>query len=276
MDIITGHRGTSHVSSQDLRDANMGLLGDSTYILPTGGKLVATATGANEVTIADGVLMMQGCAASIGYGQSEVVALQAGTAGRKRIDLICAQYTKDTSGVESVSLVAKTGTPTTGTPAAPSYTDGSIAGGDTLVEAPVYSVEFNGTSISAITALVGTTSPISDMSEVLRWKSDIGIVTPPNTWKTIPSSAREYLIVVYINSSPSDTVMHSINIPNEASYFGNNMKRFVNYYGRDNNGYIAVQLRKENGNNQIRCMNVFSGDTEKTQDLYAGFVVYWR
>lgn len=276
MDIITGHRGTSHVSSQDLRDVNMGLLGDSTYILPTGGKLVATATGANEVTIADGVLMMQGCAASIGYGQSEVVTLQAGTAGRKRIDLICAQYTKDTSGVESVSLVAKTGTPTTGTPAAPSYTDGSIAGGDTLVEAPLYRVEFNGTSISAITALVSTTSPISDMSEVLRWKSDVGIVAPPNTWKTVPSNAREYLIVVYVNSSPSDTVMHSINIPNDASFFGNNLRRFVNYYGRDNNGYIAVQTRKENGNNQIRCYSVYNGDTEKTQDSNAGFVVYWR
>lgn len=276
MDIITGHRGTSHVSSQDLRDVNMGLLGDSTYILPTGGKLVATATGANEVTIADGVLMMQGCAASIGYGQSEPLTLQAGTAGYKRYDLICAQYTKDSDGVESVSLVAKTGTPTTGTPAAPSYTDGSIAGGDTLVEAPLYRVEFNGTSISAITALVSTTSPISDMSEVLRWKSDAGIVAPPNTWKTIPSDAREYLIVVYINSSPSDTIMHSINIPNDASYFGSNLRRFVNYYGRDNNGYIAVQTRKENGNNQIKCYNVYNGDTDKTQDSNAGFVVYWR
>lgn len=274
MDIITGHRGTSHVSSQDLRDVNMGLLGDSTYILPTGGKLVATATGANEVTIADGVLMMQGCAASIGYGQSEVVTLQAGTAGRTRRDLICAQYTKDTSGVEDVQLVVKTGT--VGSSSDPSYTDGSIAGGDTLVEAPLYRVEFNGTSISAITALVSTTSPISDMSEVLRWKSDAGIVAPPNTWKTVPSNAKEYLVVVYISSSPSDTVMHSINIPNDASYFGNNLRRFVNYYGTDNNGYIALQLRKENGNNQIRCMNVFSGDTDKTQDSNAGFVVYWR
>lgn len=276
MDIITGHRGTSHVDSQDMRYANMGVIGENNYILNTGSKLEATATGANEVTIADGVLCMQGCVAVIGYGQSEVITLQAGTAGSKRIDLICAQYVKDTSGVESVSLVVKTGTPTTGTPAAPSYTDGSIAGGDTLVEAPLYRVEFNGTSISAITALVGTTSPISDMSEVLRWKSDMGIVTPPSTWKTVPSSAKEYLIVVYINSSPSDTIMHSINIPNDASYFGNNMRRFVNYYGRDNNGYIAVQLRKENGNNQIRCMTVFDGDTEKTQSNNAGFVVYWR
>ena len=274
MDIITGHRGTSHVNSQDMRDANMGVIGEGTYILPVGGQLAATATGANEVTIADGVLCMQGCVATIGYGQSEVVALQAGTAGRTRRDLICAQYTKDTNGVEDIQLVVKTGT--VGSSSDPSYTDGSIAGGDTLVEAPLYRVEFNGTSISAITALVGTTSPISDMSEVLRWKSDIGIVTPPNTWKTIPSSASEYLIVVYVNSSPSDTLMHSINIPNDASYFGNNLRRFVNYYGRDNNGYVAVQTRKDNGNNQIRCYTVFNGDTDKTQSNDAGFVVYWR
>jgi len=257
-----------------MRDANMGVIGEGTYILPVGGQLAATATGANEVTIADGVLCMQGCVATIGYGQSEVVALQAGTAGRTRRDLICAQYTKDTNGVEDIQLVVKTGT--VGSSSDPSYTDGSIAGGDTLVEAPLYRVEFNGTSISAITALVGTTSPISDMSEVLRWKSDIGIVTPPNTWKTIPSSASEYLIVVYVNSSPSDTLMHSINIPNDASYFGNNLRRFVNYYGRDNNGYVAVQTRKDNGNNQIRCYTVFNGDTDKTQSNDAGFVVYWR
>ena len=276
MKIVTGHKGTDHITSQDLRDANMGVIGEGTYILPVGGQLAAEITGANEVTLADGVVVMQGCAATIGYGQSEVITLQAGTSGQKRYDLICAQYTKDTSGVEDIQLVVKSGTATSGTPALPAYTDGSIAGGDTLVETPIYRVEFNGLSVSAVVALVGTTSPISDMSEVLRWKSDMGIVTPPNTWKTIPSSAREYLIVVYISSSPSDTIMHSINIPNDASYFGNNLRRFVNYYGRDNNGYIAVQTRKENGNNQIRCYSVYNGDTEKTQGSNAGFVVYWR
>ena len=75
MDIITGHRGTSHVTSQNQRNVNMGMIGEESYILPVGGKLAATVTGGNEVTISDGVLLMQGCAASIGYGQSETVTL---------------------------------------------------------------------------------------------------------------------------------------------------------------------------------------------------------
>ena len=167
MDIITGHRGVSHVTSQNQRDINMGFVGEESYILPVGGELAATITGGSEVTIADGVLMMQGCAASIVYGQSETLTLQAGTAGYKRYDLICAQYTKDSDGVESVSLVVKTGTPTTGTPQYPSYTDGSIAAGDTLVEVPLYAVYFSGATINRVAPEISTTKTIG---ELLQWK----------------------------------------------------------------------------------------------------------
>lgn len=248
MDIITGHRGTSHVSSQDMRDANMGVIGENNYILNTGGKLAATATGANEVTIADGVLCMQGCVAAIGYGQSEVITLQAGTAGRKRIDLICAQYTKDTNGVESVSLVVKTGTPTTGTPAVPSYTDGSIAGGDTLVEAPLYRVQFNGTSIAGIIAMAETVMALeeveSKLSDALSWKTGGSYTGKQSSAVSLNFGQAWHEIMVSVNVATQAWV--NFIIPNQLAFFYNN-RYLVNYWGTTSDGYVRIDCSSDGG-----------------------------
>lgn len=257
MDIITGHRGTSHVTSQNQRDVNMGMIGEESYILPVGGKLAATITGGNEVTIADGVLLMQGCAASIGYGQSETLTLQSGTTGYKRYDLICAQYSKDSSGVESVSLVAKTGTPTTGSPALPSYTDGSIAAGDTIVEVPLYSVYFSGATINRIFDQIPTSKSIG---EVLNWSQS------PTLQGYSPVFTREnnmHEMIVSVNVA--NTVW--VNFPIPALDFDG--RSIANLYGSSYDGYIKVTL----GSDGLQLTEVYNGTTRVTNPLWK---VYYR
>lgn len=256
MDIITGHRGVSHVTSQNQRDINMGFVGEESYILPVGGELAATVTGGSEVTIADGVLMMQGCAASIGYGQSETLTLQAGTAGYKRYDLICAQYTKDSDGVESVSLVVKTGTPTTGTPQYSSYTDGSIAAGDTLVEVPLYAVEFLGAVINRIAPQISTTKTIG---EVLQWKESR---TYQGYSETHPVGAAHEMIVS-INVASTAWV----NFPIPALDFDG--RAIVNHYGATYDGYIKLFLTS----NGVQLADAYNGTTRVTSPIWK---VYYR
>lgn len=159
MNIIWGYGAHPHITAQQLRDTYVGIFGSDTHILDVGSKMAATIVSATEVEIADGVLVAQGCTASINYGQTESLTIQNGTQGMLRKDLIVAQYMKSTGfGVECMSLAVKRGTPASSSPALPAYTTGSIADGDTLVEFPLYVVNLNGINITSVQRLVDVVS----------------------------------------------------------------------------------------------------------------------
>ena len=159
MNIILGYKADPHVTAQQLRNTYIGIFGDGTHILDVGPNLAATVISATEVQIADGVMVAQGCTASIENGVSESLVIANGTQGMLRRDLIVAQYTKNSgTGVENMGLAVKTGTPAASNPATPSYTTGSIADGDTLVEFPLYQVNLDGISITSVERLADVVS----------------------------------------------------------------------------------------------------------------------
>ena len=133
MEIITGYRGEGHITSQQNRITNIGIFGNGTYIIGNVGSLMAASViSANEVQIADGLLIAEGCTAEIPRGTSESLAK-----------------------IESMELVVITGTPASSNPAAQSYNTGSITGGDTLVDFPLFTVNIDGITIQSVTRLVG-------------------------------------------------------------------------------------------------------------------------
>lgn len=152
MNTITGYRGEAHITPQQDRDVNAGIFGSGVYILNIGSKMAATIVSANEVTIADGLIVAQGCAAEIARGTSESMSIDNGDQGMLRKDLIVLRYTKDAStGVEDMALAVIKGTPASSNPATPTYTSGSITDGDTLVEFPIYTVNLSGITIQNVT-----------------------------------------------------------------------------------------------------------------------------
>lgn len=154
MNIITGYRGEPHITAQEDRDLNIGLVGNSlndVYVLDVGQKLEADIVSANEIRIRDGIMVMQGCAASIDYGAYDSLEISNGTLGMQRIDIIAAQYEKDAdTSVENVSLVVVEGTPDAADPQPPALTGGDLQGGDTLIQMPLYYVNIDGVSIDSI------------------------------------------------------------------------------------------------------------------------------
>ena len=152
MKIITGYKAEPHITSQQDRNVNMGIFGTGAYIANLGNKLAATVVSANEITIADGLLIAEGCTAEVERGTSESMEIANGSQGMLRIDLIVARYTKAAgTGVEDMQLAVITGTPAASNPATPSYNTGSIADGDTLVEFPLYTININGITIQSVT-----------------------------------------------------------------------------------------------------------------------------
>lgn len=171
MNIIWGYKADPHITAQQLRNTYVGIFGDGVHILDVGSNLAATVISATEVQIADGVMVAHGCTASIENGVTESLVIANGTQGMLRRDLIVAQYTKNSgTGVENMSLAVKTGTPAASNPATPSYTTGSIADGDTLVEFPLYQVNLEGISITSVDRIANVVSIKEDIDDI---KADV-------------------------------------------------------------------------------------------------------
>lgn len=173
MNIITGYKAEPHITAQQDRNVNMGIFGTDTYIVNIGSTMAATVVSANEITIADGLLVTEGCTAEIERGTSESLEIANGSQGMLRTDLIVARYTKESgTGVEDMELAVITGTPAASSPADPSYNTGSIANGDTLVDFPIYRVSLNGISIESVTRIpsivtIAKGSEVSALSALL-------------------------------------------------------------------------------------------------------------
>ena len=163
MNIITGYRDEPHVTSQQDRDTNIGIFGSGVHILNIGSKMAATVISANEVQIADGLMVAEGCTAEIPRGTTESMTIENGAQDMLRKDLIVARYTRNSgTGVEGMALVVIKGTSASANPARPEHTSGSIADGDTLVEFPLYEVNISGITITSVVLLAGT-SQIDDV-----------------------------------------------------------------------------------------------------------------
>ena len=151
MEIITGYTGKPHVTSEQDRDVNIGVVGEGSYVLQTGMQLAAEVSSNNEIKIRDGVLMHQGCTASIKKNTYDSLIIINGSQGMKRIDLIVARYEKNQdNGIESLDLKVIQGTPAESTPTVPKYTEGDIQAGDYVADMPMYQVIIDGLNITEV------------------------------------------------------------------------------------------------------------------------------
>ena len=165
MEIITGYTGKPHVTSEQDRDVNIGVVGEGSYVLRTGMQLAAEVSSNNEIKIRDGVLMHQGCTASIKKNTYDSLTITNGSQGMKRVDLIVARYEKNQdNGIESLDLKVIQGTPAESNPAAPQYTEGDIQAGDYVADMPMYQVIIEGLNITEVKEMFKVIGSNKDLS----------------------------------------------------------------------------------------------------------------
>lgn len=168
MDIITGYTGSPHVTAEQDRDINIGIFGNESYVLQTGSQLTAEVSSNNEIKVRDGVIMHQGCAASIKKNTYDSLTITNGSQGMKRVDLIVARYSRDPStNEESLTLKVIQGTPSENSPTVPGYTTGDIQSGDLVADMPLYQVILNGLNITEVRKLFSVQGSIAELSSNL-------------------------------------------------------------------------------------------------------------
>ena len=288
MNIIAGYVGEPHVTSQQERNTNIAIFGsDARIIGGVNSELEATVVSANLVEISDGMIVCEGCTAEIPRGTNDSLVIDNGEQGMKRIDLIVARYTRNANtGAESMELVVIKGTSAASDPVEPSYNTGLIADGDSPVDFPIYQVNIDGISITSVDALVDTVnipdlisnSISSALNSALRWKIFGG--TPNNnyvqgqTFVTVPATAKEVYVIVYIKWTTNDKVMVDFHIPIDPYAFGTpeNFAQHVKFYGTNHDGYVCIEARTTNGTPFMRLYEARNGNTNVTAGAYCAYM----
>ena len=143
------------------------IFGSGCYVLSGGNEFKAEIQSNNLIKIYDGDLIMQGRHSYIPASDSDNVTINNGSQGMNRKDLIVARYTKDSTGVEDVTLQVVQGMATSGAATAPGYTDGDILKGATAKDFPLYEVSLTGINITEVKKLFKVLGTNEDLSNKL-------------------------------------------------------------------------------------------------------------
>lgn len=147
----------------------------------------AEVSSNNSVKIRSGIGMIQGRYFCVEPSTYDEVTIANGTQGEKRKDLIVCRWTVDEEQkVQSGDWVVIQGTPTTGTPAAPSYTAGDLDAGDLIADMPFYEVTLDGINVTGVTqkftSLSGIKKAMNIPSNALKFLTGNGNGDTPTNW----------------------------------------------------------------------------------------------
>ncbi len=125
--LITGYWGEPHVTAENDRGIQAGIVGSGRFVLPVGQQFRAEYIGNNTVRMYDGKLMDNGAAAGIPTGEYIDLLIANTAQNMKRNDLIVFQYERDASTlIESGRFVVIQGVETEGTAGDPALTHEDI------------------------------------------------------------------------------------------------------------------------------------------------------
>lgn len=155
--LITGYLGREHITATDQAAFNAALIGTGQFVLKKGKVFEALVVSNNQIRIHDGELMMQGRFVRLNPDTYVDLAIDNGTQGKKRNDIIAARYTKDNvTGVEEVNLVVSKGTSVDSNPSDPTHTESDITNGEGLQhDFPLWRIPIDGLNVGEPVALFG-------------------------------------------------------------------------------------------------------------------------
>lgn len=163
--LVTGYKGTAHVTSADQGVFNAMSIGAEDYVFTKGRRFEAQIISNNAVRIYDGSLMMNGRQVNLDAGTYLDAIIANGTQGMNRHDIIAIRYEiNTTTGVESASLAVLQGTASSGTPTDPTNRySSSILNGATVHDMPLYRVILEGLTVTKVEPLFQLLAPMADI-----------------------------------------------------------------------------------------------------------------
>lgn len=164
--LITGYWGTPHVTAENDRGIQGGIVGAGRSVLPVGNQFRTEYIGNNTIRMFDGKLMDNGAAAGVAAGEYiDFVIANAGQ-GMKRNDLIVFQYRRNTSTlVETGEFIVLQGTETSGTATDPKLTQEDLLSGNAVLDQmPMWRIPVNGVDVGTPVQLFNVSTATCDLA----------------------------------------------------------------------------------------------------------------
>lgn len=167
MHLVTGYLGQEHIMATDQAAFNAAMMGTGQVVFGSGKMLQAQIISNNQIRVLDGELMMQGRFVRLDPGTYVDLAIENGTQGLKRNDLIVARYTKNTvTGVEAADLVVIKGSAVERNPVDPEHTEADTTNGAAAQhDFPLWRIPLDGLNVGNPVALFG--EPFTDSMQTL-------------------------------------------------------------------------------------------------------------
>ena len=161
--LVTGYAGEAHVTAEDMGSLFAAIIGGGQYVLNRGNMFAASVVSNNQIRIMDGDILMQGRHIRLNGGTYLDLAIDNGSQGYKRNDLIVARYTKNSaSGVEERNIIVIKGTASVDEAVDPAYTSGDIlSSGDIQNDFPLYRVPLDGLNVQTLIPLFETIADVA-------------------------------------------------------------------------------------------------------------------
>lgn len=152
MQIIDGHTGAPHWTSQQTADFYSATIALGNCVLAEGNRFAYEIVNNNAIKINDGMLLLQGRRGDIAFGSVDTCAIENGSQGAQRNDLIVCRYQKDAvTYQESMTLAVVRGADGQGDPGINAGTN--IREGALIHDMPLYRVRLDGINIVGVDTL---------------------------------------------------------------------------------------------------------------------------
>lgn len=154
-ELITGTKGTPHITSTQDRSIYEKIIGKGSYILDDNENLEPELQSNQSLRIRSGMLYHHGSITEVKRNTYDEVTIANGSQGMKRIDLVVARYTKNPeTEIEEMNWVVIQGTPAASDPVTPAYTEGNMQEGDLTDDCPVFEVHLDGIQVTEVVKLL--------------------------------------------------------------------------------------------------------------------------
>lgn len=177
--LITGYHGEPHVTVENDRGINAGIVGAGRFVLPVGQQFRAEYIGNNTVRLYDGKLMNNGSAAGIPAGKYIDLLIPEAGQGMNRNDLIVFQYSQDSSTlIESGDFIVIQGAESSGAAVDPELTQEDLLTDEaSFDQMALWRVPVSGATISAPVQMFTVSMSFGNVSEVVDEKlRGVGVV----------------------------------------------------------------------------------------------------
>lgn len=154
-EIITARTGTAHITPAQDASWHRGTFGLPTCVIddPALEGFSTEIRNNNEVWVRSGIAQNQGRFWWVPVNTYDSLQIENGTQGMNRIDRAVMRFTVDQeNGTQSCGWEVIQGTPTSGNPVAPAYTQGDLDNNELISDMPMFLIRLTGINLVSVTA----------------------------------------------------------------------------------------------------------------------------